>query len=78
MIGRSLHERLHRIQAHLSQASEQGEIGRTMFLHAVEGRPAGVSVIAPDGRQIWWDPPAGCKAGEAVEEQDGSVPDKAA
>jgi len=49
-----------------------GEI-RMIYAHAVDGKPAGLSVIGPDDRPRWLDPPAGCKAGEPVEEADEPV-----
>lgn len=77
-IGRSLHQRLQEVKAGLFQASRQSGIRRMILVHAVDGRPSGSSVKGPDGRQIWLDPPEGCRKGEPVAEQDGSVRDEAA
>jgi transposase-like protein len=77
-IGRSLHQRLQEVKAGLLRARSQSGIRRMILVHAVDGRPAGSSVKGPDGRQIWLDPPEGCRKGEPVAEQDGPVRDEAA
>jgi hypothetical protein len=49
-----------------------------ILVHAINGSPAGSSVRGADGRNVWWDPPHGCKKGEEVKEQDSPVQDEAA
>lgn len=77
VIGRSLHQRLKLLQTRLLPASRHNGL-RMIFVHADDGRPAGSSVIGPDGRHFWWDPPEGCKQGELVEAQQGPVGEQAA
>ena len=77
-IGRRLHQRLQEVKAGLLRARPQSGIRRMILVHAVDGRPAGSSCKGPDGRQIWLDPPEGCRKGEPVAEQDGPVRDEAA
>jgi hypothetical protein len=77
VIGRDLHERLQRIKTRFLEA--RGLSGEGLILvHAINGSPAGSSVRGADGRNVWWDPPHGCKKGEEVKEQDGPERDEAA
>ena len=38
------------------------------FWHCKNGLPAGTSVMGPDGRLVWLDPPEGCQKGELAED----------
>jgi hypothetical protein len=73
--GRNLHQRLERIKA-CWQAVKPGGIGKIVLAHAVDGKPAGSSVVGLDGRP-WCEPPKGSKKGEPVEEQNGPTEDAA-
>jgi hypothetical protein len=73
----SLRRRLERVESRASQTSTMTGI-RIVFCHAREGRPTGVSVLGPGGRLVWLDPPAGCREGEQVQEEDQLVPDRMA
>ena len=39
---------------------------QVVFDHCKNGKPVGSSIIGPDGRHVWWEPPEGCKKGEPV------------
>jgi hypothetical protein len=67
-IGRSLYRKLQGFKALSLQACGPSANRRMIFVHAIEGRPTGSSVLEPDGRNVWLDPPEGCKQGEPVEE----------
>jgi hypothetical protein len=67
-IPRSLYRKVQRLKDGLRQATGPAVIA-PVFMHAVDGRPAGTSVRGPDGRRVWLDPPPGCRAGELVEEE---------
>jgi transposase-like protein len=71
-IGRSLYQSLQRLKARLSPANWPDEFE---YVHAVDGKAAGLSLVHPDGRHVWLQPPEGCQEGEAVEEVDGPVQD---
>jgi hypothetical protein len=66
-IGRDLRQRLRRLQALLPGTW----CDETQYIHAVDGRPAGCSVIGAEGWHKWSKPPEGSKVGDRV-------PDKAA
>jgi hypothetical protein len=45
---------------------------RVIFVAARDGREAGpTTVIGPDGRHVWREPPEGCKEGELIEDSAG-------
>jgi hypothetical protein len=67
-VPRSLYRKVQRLKDGLRQATGPVVIA-PVFMHAVDGRPAGTSVRGPDGRRVWLDPPPGCRAGELVEEE---------
>jgi hypothetical protein len=46
---------------------------RIIYPHTRDGKPAGSSVIGPDGRHVWWEPPEGSKKGEAVGDGQNST-----
>ena len=60
-IGRNLHRRVQRLKARLSPAHWPEDFE---YVHAVDGRAAGSSVIGIDGRHIWSRPPEGCQEGD--------------
>jgi hypothetical protein len=72
----SLRRRLERVESRASQSTMPGI--RIVFCHARDGRPTGVSVFGPGGRLVWLEPPAGCREGELVPEEDQLVPDRMA
>jgi Helix-turn-helix domain len=74
--GLSFHQKLKRLRA-LLPASRQERL-EMIFAHAVDGRPAGSSIVGPDGRHVWLDPPEGCQKGEPVEDDRGPVQDSGA
>jgi hypothetical protein len=76
-IGRSLRQKLARLQDSVLQAGRQSGI-RMVFSHAVDGRQTGTSVIAADGRLVWHHPPEGCEKDAPVDNSEVSVPDRAA
>jgi hypothetical protein len=49
-----------------------------VYGHADKGHTTGLSVMGPDGRLVWLDPPEGCKEGEPVEAEEESDQDVAA
>ena len=61
-IGRDLRQRLRRLQALLPGTW----CDETQYCHAVDGRPAGCSVIGPEGWHKWSKPPEGSKVGDRV------------
>ena len=67
MIKKNIYRRLERLEARVSPACRAPVI-RTLYAHSRDGKPAGLSVIGPDGRHVWWEPPEGCKKGEPVED----------
>jgi hypothetical protein len=76
-IGRSLRQKLVRLQDNMLQAGRQSGI-RLIFSHAVDGRQTGTSVIGADGRLVWHHPPEGCEKDAPVDNSEVSVPDRAA
>ena len=76
-IGRSLRQKLVRLQDSMPQAGRQSGI-RLIFSHADDGRQTGTSVTGADGRLVWHDPPKGCEKDAPVDNSEVSVPDRAA
>jgi hypothetical protein len=74
MIGKNLYQTVQRLKSRLSPAHWPHEF-RMVYAHALDGNPAGLSVIGADGGPVWLVPPAGCKTGEPVEETDDPVDD---
>jgi hypothetical protein len=68
MINRNLHKRLEKLEARAQDAIAPRFV-------VVNGRtPGGATCVrGPDGRQVWWNPPEGCKSGELLggESSDG-------
>ena len=62
----NLHRRLEKVEASSSQAASVPREIRITFCHALDGRPAGVSVFGADGRLVWLEPPEGPQQGELV------------
>jgi hypothetical protein len=52
---------------------DRAPVLRIVYPHNRDGKPAGSSVIGPDGRHVWWEPPEGCKKGEPVEDGPNST-----
>jgi len=70
MISRALYKRLERLEARAWAEAVPVE-DRLTFVNF--GTPGGLtSVRGPDGRQVWWNPPAGCKVGELLEDSENS------
>ncbi|MGA2711931.1 MAG: transposase family protein [Bryobacteraceae bacterium] len=69
MIGRNLHQRLQRLKARLAPANWNDEFE---YVHAADGRAAGSSVIGPDGRHVWLQPPEGYREGEPVPDREAT------
>jgi hypothetical protein len=67
MINRNLYKRLERLEAR-SLAASVPEENRIVFVNGGSLRPA--CVIGPDGRFVWWRPPAGYKVGELIEDSE--------
>jgi hypothetical protein len=67
MIKRILCRRLERLEAHVLPA-DRVPLFQIVYAHAKDGKPAGSSVIGPDGRHVWLEPPEGWKKGEPVED----------
>jgi hypothetical protein len=67
MIKRSLYRRLERLEARV-QADRAVLRYRVLF---VGGGPAGelATVIGPDGRMVWWNPPEGSEVGGLAHER---------
>jgi hypothetical protein len=76
-IGRSLRQKLARLQDSVLQAGRESGI-RLIFSHAVDGRQRGTSVIGADGRLVWHHPPEGCEKDAPADSSEVSVPDRAA
>ena len=66
-----------RLKARLLRPGGPGAI-RVILVRALDGRPAGSHEEGRDGRQVWLDPPAGCRAGDPVEPENDSDRDLAA
>jgi hypothetical protein len=71
MIKRIFYRRLERLEASVLAATRL-PVYKTVYAHLRDGKPAGSSVIGPDGRHVWWEPPEGCKEGEPVEDSRNS------
>ena len=82
VIGSDLHRRLHQIKCRLQEACRKRAPRRIILVHAIDGRAAGTSVVGPDGRQRWLEPPEGFKKDDPVEvaaqEDERPLPDLAA
>ena len=82
MTNRNLYKRLERLEARALAVSAPDGF-RLVMVNG--GTPGGLtSVRGPDGRDVWWNPPEGCKVGELLENSDspearslrGMVPDE--
>jgi hypothetical protein len=71
MIKRILYRRLERLEARVLSGGRV-PVFKTVYAHVRDGKAAGSSVIRPDGRHVWWEPPEGCKEGEPVEDSQNS------
>jgi hypothetical protein len=67
-ITRVLYQRVQQFRARALQSTGP-VLAPLTFVRAIDGRPAGSSVKGPDGRLVWLDPPAGCKAGDPVDDE---------
>ena len=67
MIKRSLYERLERLEARVMPACRVPDF-QILHEHSRDGKSAGLSVIGPDGRHVWVEPPEGSKKGDPVED----------
>jgi len=66
MIKRNLYRRLEQLEAHV-MPDERAPLFQLVYAHPRDGKPACSSVVEPDGRRVWLEPPEGCKKGEPVE-----------
>jgi hypothetical protein len=67
MINRNLSKRLERLETRAQDAIAP------RFVVVNSRKPGGATCVrGPDGRQVWWNPPEGCKVGEPL---DGVSPD---
>lgn len=76
-IGRSLRQKLARLQDSVLQAGRESGI-RLIFSHAVDGRQTGTSVIGADAPLVWHHPPQGCEKDAPVDNSEVSSTDRAA
>jgi hypothetical protein len=62
MINRNLYKRLERLEARVQDAiPPRHEVVNSQT-------PGGPTCVrGPDGRQVWWNPPEGCKSGEPLD-----------
>jgi hypothetical protein len=69
MNKRNLEKRLERLEAGVQRRNY-----KLTFEFVNDSSPGGLtSVSGPDGREVWWNPPAGCKVGELVEGEKPAV-----
>lgn len=67
MIGRNLNKRLDRLEARVLADRAKFMRPRYILAHIYGGPAEGpICVAAPDGRDVWWKPPAGCKVGDEL------------
>jgi transposase-like protein len=74
IIGRELHQKVQQLKALLSPARWPDDL-QMVYAHAVDGRPAGTSVVGKDGWHVWLKPPEGGREGEPVEKAEPAAPD---
>ena len=63
--GREVWQRLQSLKDRLLQSPWALE-NEPLFVHAAEGKPAGTSVMMPDGKHVWCEAPEGSQPGEPV------------